>query len=74
MGTRERRSRMKLHFKIKNPVDAYAVKVVAAMAALVGFELIFRIVALDEILIQILIFTILGAAGLYRHSRRLDND
>jgi hypothetical protein len=65
---------MKLHFKIKNPVDAYAVKFLAAVSALIGFELLFRIVALDEILIQILIFSILGAFGLYRHLKRLDDD
>ena len=65
---------MKQHFKIKNPVDAYAIKWVAAMAALVGFELLFRVVALDEVLIQILIFTIFGAVGLYRQLKCLEND
>jgi len=65
---------MKLHFKIKNPVDASAVKFLAAVAALLGFELLFRVVALDEILIQIMVFTILGACSLYRHLKRLDHD
>ena len=65
---------MKLHFRMKHPADAYAVKFIAAMAALVGFELLFRIAALDEIIIQVLIFTVLGAVGLCKHLKRLEHD
>ena len=65
---------MKLHSRIKNPADAYALKVIATLAALVGLELLFRIATVDEILIQVLIFTLLGAVGLYRHLKRLEND
>jgi len=65
---------MKLHFKIKNPAHAYAIGLVAVVAALIGFELLFRVVSVDEILIQVLIFTVLDAVGIYRNVKRLDND
>ena len=65
---------MKLQLKIKNPADAYALKFVAGVAALVSFELLFRIVAVDEILIQVLVLKMLGAAGLHRHLKRLKDD
>lgn len=65
---------MKLHFRIKSPVDGYAVKFLAAVSALIGFEWLFHIVCLDEMLMQILIFSILGAFGLYRCLKRVDDD
>ena len=65
---------MKLNFKIKNPADVYALKFAAAVVALLTFEFVFRIVAVDELLIQIFIFTILGPVGLYRHLKRQEND
>jgi hypothetical protein len=65
---------MKLRFKIENPADAYALRVVVGLAALVGLELVFRVASVGEIILQVLIFTVLGAFGLYRYLKRFEND
>ncbi len=44
------------------------------MAALIAFEWLFHIAAADELLIQVFIFLILGAVGLYRYATQLNDE
>ena len=66
-----RRSKMRLQLKFRNRIDAWAVRFVLVVAALIGFEWFFHIAPADELLIQVVIAIVLGAAGLYRYAKGL---
>ena len=65
---------MRLQLKFKNRVDAWAFRFVPVVAVLIGFEWFLHITSPDELLLQVLIAGVLGAAALYRYAKGLHNE
>ena len=65
---------MRLHLKFKSRVDAWAFRFVLVVAALISFEWLFHIAPADELLLQVFIAVVLGAAGLYRYAKGLHDE
>jgi uncharacterized membrane protein YobD (UPF0266 family) len=65
---------MRLHLKFRNRIDAWAFKFALLVAALIGFEWVSHIAPADELLLQVLIAIILGAAGLYNYAKGLHDE
>ncbi len=62
-------SNMRLRFRFRNRIDAWVFRFVLAVVALICFEWLFHIVAPEELLVQVVILIVLGAAGLYRYAK-----
>ncbi len=62
---------MRLHLKFRNRIDAWAFTFVLAVAVLICCEWLFHIAPVDELLVQVVILILLGAAGLYRYAKGL---
>lgn len=69
-----RGNKMRLHLKFRNPTDAWAFRFVLAVVVLISCEWLFHIAPVDELLVQVVILVLLGAAGLYRYAKGLHDE
>jgi hypothetical protein len=65
---------MSLHLKFKSRVDAWAFRFALVVVALISFEWFLHIAPPDELLLQVLLALVLGAAGLYRYAKGLRDE
>ena len=65
---------MSMRLRFKSRVDAWTFRFVLAVAALIGLEWFFHIAPPEELLLQVLIAVVLGAAGLYRYAKGLRDE
>ena len=65
---------MSLHLNFKNRIDAWAFRFVLVVAALISFEWLLHIAPAEELLLQVFIAVVLGAAGLYRYAKGLHDE